>query len=84
MEEENKSELKFSFTKREPKENAISYEIETMQDIFDAVNIDSVDKFLDEFGVILRSVIIAKYAAQQSNPESVKSIKFGKVTWTDD
>lgn len=84
MGNDNESELRFSLTKREPKENAISYEIETMQDIFDAVTVDNIDKFLDEFGVILRSVILAKYIAQQRNPEALKSMKFGKVVWTDD
>lgn len=84
MANNDKSELIFSFTKKEPKENAISYEIETMQDIFNAVNIDTVDKFLDEFGVILRSVILTKYIASEKNPESLKSMKFGKVVWIDD
>lgn len=84
MKKEDEAELVFSITKNNPKENAISYEIETMQDIFDAVTVDNIDKFLDEFGVILRSVILAKYIAQEKNPESLKNMKFGKVVWTDD
>lgn len=81
---ENKEELIFRITKNNPKENAISYEIETIQDIFDAVTIDNIDKFLDEFGVVLRSVILAKYIAQEKDPESLKNMKFDKVVWTDD
>lgn len=83
MEPDN-SELRFSIKVKNPKENAISYNLETMQDIFDAVTVDNIDKFLDEFGVILRSAILAKYIAQQKNPDALKTMKFGKVVWTDD
>lgn len=60
MKKEDEAKLHLSLQKKKPKKNAICYKLETMQDIYNAVTVDNVEKFLQEMGIIIRSNAIAK------------------------
>lgn len=75
---ENESQLVFSLTKENPNPDAKEYKLETIQDIYDCVTIHNIDKFLSEFGIILRSAALAK--SMNNN----KPLKHSGTTWSDD
>lgn len=75
---ENESKQVFRLQKENPNPDAKEYKLETIQDICDCVTIHNIDKFLSEFGIILRSAALAK--SMNNN----KPIKFSETTWIDD
>ncbi len=83
-------QIKFKIQKKRPKKNAKSYHIETVQDIFNAVNSDNIKIFLKEFEIVLRSGILLKAIndanvrmGKYTKEESVK-LELSHFIWIDD
>ncbi len=83
MDSSNKDgKVYFQINKQNPKPNPCTFHIETVQDIFDATNIDNVDKFLSEFKMVLCSgYLLRATAAAENLPDEIKLPSF---EWTDD
>lgn len=86
----DKGTIKFKIQKKRTKKNAKSYNIETVQDIFDAVNSKNIKKFLREFEMVLRSGLLLK-AIHESNiaegkysAEEAGKLELPRFTWIDD
>ena len=73
---ENNSKLKIDIKKKFPKENAITYDLRTIKEIYDIINKDNIDNFLKDFELILRSIAFFK--------EIDGTVEFDSLTWTDD
>lgn len=86
---ESKDRIEFRVRKKKPKPNAKSYDLVTIQDIFDATNCDNVDGFLKEFKIILHSLylvraVIENSIAEGKAPKDTKMPPVGILKWTDD
>lgn len=86
----DKGTIEFKIQKKRPKKNAKSYNIETVQDIFDAVNSKNIKKFLREFEMVLRSGLLLK-AIHEANitegkysAEEAGKLELPRFTWIDD
>lgn len=84
----NEAKIEVSFMNKDPKEDAKSYHIETIQDIADCVNIDNVEGFLTDFELSLKSYLLAKSLLEEKikkgeMPSDAK-VKFPSFTWIDD
>lgn len=84
----NEANIEVSFMNKDPKEDAKSYHIETVQDIADCVNIYNIDGFLTDFELSLKSYILAKALLEEKIEKgeisSESKIKFPSFTWIDD
>lgn len=80
--------IQFAITKKNPKPNAPSYTIATLQDIADCITSENADRFLHEFEVVIRSIVLLKTAADISTSEkgavNNEKILFPQFTWIDD
>ena len=84
----NEAKIEVAFMNKDPKENAISYHIETIQDVADCVRIDNVEGFLHDFELSLKSYLLAKSLLEEKikkeeMPNDAK-VKFPSFTWIDD
>ena len=85
----NNATIEVAFMNKDPKENAISYHIENIQDIADCVTIDNVEGFLHDFELSLKSYLLAKSLLEEKvkkgeiMPNDAKVI-FPSFTWIDD
>jgi hypothetical protein len=85
-----KGKIEFKIQKKRPKKNAKSYNIETVQDIFDAVNSKNIKKFLREFEMVLRSGLLLKaiheanIAEGKYSAEEAGKLELPRFTWIDD
>lgn len=84
----NEANIEVAFMNKDPKENAKSYHIETIQDIADCVTIYNVEGFLTDFELSLKSYLLAKSVLQEKiengeMPNDAK-VKFPSFTWIDD
>jgi len=82
MTEEQKQtkELVLEIKRTNPKENPITYHIENMQDIANCVNSNNVDGFLEDFELVVRSMVALKILAEEHNDK----ISFPYFEWIDD
>lgn len=86
----DKGTIEFKIQKKRPKKNAKSYNIETVQDIFDAVNSKNIKKFLREFEMVLRSGLLLKaiheanIAEGKYSAEEAGKLELPRFTWIDD
>lgn len=76
------NKIHFKIQKKDPKPNAKQYHIETVQDVFDATNIDNVDKFLDEFKMVLCSGYLLRDVSKNENPD--EKVGLPSFIWIDD
>lgn len=81
-------ELYFELRKKNPKSDAKTYRIETVQDILNAVNSENIDKFIHEFEVTLHSAMLLRaindgLKKEGKVPEDAE-IKFTHFDWIDD
>lgn len=53
-------EIEFKVTKKNPKEDAISYKITTIEELFDMLTVDNVNKFVEEFGELAAMIVGVK------------------------
>jgi hypothetical protein len=90
MEQKNteKETFKIGFMKKDPKPNAKSYQIKTVQDIMDCVTSENVDQFLTDFEMVVRSCLMMKMINEDGIkagiiPEGHK-IDFPSFEWIDD
>jgi len=82
MTEEQKQtkELILEIKRTNPKENPITYHIENIQDIANCVNSNNVDGFLEDFEMVIRSMVEWKILAEENNHK----ITFPSFEWIDD
>lgn len=82
--------IEFRLQKKRPKKNVKTYNIETVQDIFDAVNSKNIKKFIREFEIVLRSGLLLKVLHEANisegkyTAEEVGKIELPRFTWIDD
>ena len=74
--------LKFSVTKKNPKPNATTHEIETIAQIADILNEGNVESFLADFSEAMRMFVAAKTFAKEL--EGGGTIQMKKFTWIND
>jgi hypothetical protein len=82
------AKIEVAFMNKNPKENPISYHIETIQDIADCVTMENVDGFLTDFELSIKSYLLAKSLLEEQinkgeMPKDAK-VKFPSFTWIDD
>jgi len=82
MTEEQKQtkELVLEIKRTNPKENPVTYHIQNMQDIAKCVNSNNVDGFLEDFEMVIRSIVTLKILAEEHNDK----INFPSFEWIDD
>jgi galactitol-specific phosphotransferase system IIB component len=73
-----KGEILVSMMKKNPKPDAKSYQISTIQDMINAVTSENIDSFLKDFENVLRVGIIFK----ENSPTN--SLAFPSFEWIDD
>lgn len=85
---EEKEFLNIEFRKKRPKKNAKSYQISTVQDIFDCVTPKNIKKFLREFEMVIRSFHLMKAInddlIQKGQVPSDVKVKMPSFEWIDD
>jgi hypothetical protein len=85
---ELEAEIKMSFMNKDPKENAISYKLETIQDIADCITYENYKSFLHDFELALQSLLLTRMLLEESikkgeAPKDAK-VKLPSITWIDD
>lgn len=84
----NEANIEVSFMNKDPKEDAKSYHIETIQDIADCVTIDNVEGFLTDFQLSLRSYLLTKSLLEEKIKKGEMpceaKVKFPSFIWIDD
>jgi len=58
-----------------------TYEIKTVQDIFECVTTENIDRFMKDFVGIFLSLAEIK---ENSTEEEIQDLKIGSFMWTDD
>lgn len=79
--------IKLEITKKNPKKNAKSYHIETVQDIFNVINSKNINKFIREFKIVLHSGLLLKACNENFTKEGKypkQDILFRYFEWIDD
>lgn len=79
-----KDDFRLEIMKKNPKPNAVTYRIETINDIFKAVTPDNIEKFLHEFELVLRSGILLKATAETVEKGAGEGIHMPYFDWIDD
>jgi len=76
--------LEIKVTVPNPKPNAPSYKIETLNDIFKVVTTENIDKFFDELKSTMTLAVAMKQIASEVNKEGAEQMSFGEYVWVDD
>lgn len=74
--------LIFELKNKDPKENPITHEITSLQDIANAVTVENIDGFIVDFKGALLAYLLVKETVKESNPNI--ELIFPSFTWTDD
>lgn len=78
----------FEIKKKNPKPNAVTYELKTIEDIFEAVSHDNVDSFLREFEILIRMSLLSRSIIEEQIKEGKlpadAKLQLKGMTWTDD
>lgn len=88
MIEENKGDrIEFKVKSKKPKPNAITYKIETIEDIFTHVNIKNKNRFLKDLGAMIEFIELNNNlfsAIAESKGEKFNRLIPKEMDWTDD
>jgi len=68
--------------KENAKENAKEYRLKTVKEIYDILNSENVDRFLEDFRVGVKSFVLLREATQAIGVK--ENIELEEMVWIDD
>jgi hypothetical protein len=60
MNQTEEAGFKIGFMKKDPKPNAPEYQITTIQELFDMLTPENIDRFFEEFSLSMKTCVLAR------------------------
>ena len=81
---ENRKTILINFNKENPKDNPIEYNMETIDDMFQILTEENIDRFFIEFKDVMLTIVQARTRVESNVEPTQERIRFKSYKWIDD